>query len=59
MDVVSGAGRVMVLTAHLTKTGAPKLVAACDRPLTGRAVVRRVITDWASSTWPTVPESSS
>ena len=30
---------------HVTRTGAPKLVAACDLPLTGRGVVSRVITD--------------
>ena len=27
MDLVSGAGRVIVLMDHLTRTGAPKLVA--------------------------------
>jgi 3-oxoacid CoA-transferase subunit B len=45
MDLVSGAGRVIVLMDHLTKKGDPKLVAACALPLTGRAVVQRVITD--------------
>ncbi|MEZ0052322.1 3-oxoacid CoA-transferase subunit B [Mycobacterium sp. MAA66] len=45
MDLVSGAERVIVLMDHVTKTGAAKLVTACDLPLTGRAVVRRVITD--------------
>jgi len=45
MDLVSGAGRVIVLMDHLTKNGDPKLVASCDLPLTGRAVVQRVITD--------------
>jgi len=45
MDLVSGAGRVVVLMDHLTKKGAPKLVASCDLPLTGRLVVDRVVTD--------------
>ena len=45
MDLVSGAGRVIVLMDHLTKKGAPKLLPECDLPLTGRAVVHRVITD--------------
>ena len=45
MDLVSGAGQVIVVMDHLTRKGAPKLVAACDLPLTGRGVVQRVITD--------------
>jgi 3-oxoacid CoA-transferase subunit B len=45
MDLVSGAGRVIVLMDHVTKSGAAKLVTSCDLPLTGRAVVRRVITE--------------
>ncbi|GFG68652.1 CoA transferase subunit B [Mycolicibacter senuensis] len=45
MDLVSGVERVIVLTEHVTKTGAAKLVTSCDLPLTGRGVVSRVITD--------------
>jgi 3-oxoacid CoA-transferase subunit B len=47
MDIVHGAKRVVVLMSHLTSEGAPKLVARCTLPLTGRAVVDRVITDLA------------
>lgn len=45
MDLVSGAGRVIVLMDHVTKSGEAKLVTRCQLPLTGRGVVSRVITD--------------
>ena len=45
MDLVNGAGRVIVLMDHVSKSGAAKLVSACDLPLTGKAAVSRVITD--------------
>ena len=45
MDLVSGAERVIVLMDHVSKSGAAKLVLHCDLPLTGKAVVSRVITD--------------
>jgi 3-oxoacid CoA-transferase subunit B len=45
MDLVSGAETVIVLMDHVNKRGEPKLVQTCSLPLTGRAVVDRVITD--------------
>ncbi len=47
MDLVVGAKKVIVIMEHANKYGESKVKRACTLPLTGRAVVHRLITDLA------------
>src|SRR5947207_9538085 len=46
MDLVAGVERVVVTMDHSDKAGNPKLLKTCRLPLTGKACVNRVITNF-------------
>lgn len=45
MDLVAGVKRVVVVMDHTSKHGESKVLKACTLPLTGKAVVDRIITN--------------
>ncbi|MGZ0187223.1 MAG: 3-oxoacid CoA-transferase subunit B [Alphaproteobacteria bacterium] len=45
MDLVAGVGRVVVVMDHTSKQGDSKVLKECTLPLTGKAVVNRIITN--------------
>ncbi|MEH6476830.1 MAG: CoA transferase subunit B [Sneathiella sp.] len=45
MDLVAGVKRVVIIMDHTNKAGETKLLKACTLPLTGKAVVDRVISN--------------
>lgn len=47
MDLAVGARRLIVAMEHTTRDGRPRLVGACDYPLTARSCVSLVVTDLA------------
>jgi 3-oxoacid CoA-transferase subunit B len=47
MDLVAGADNIIVVMTHASKHGESKLLKECTLPLTGKACIKRVLTDLA------------
>jgi 3-oxoacid CoA-transferase subunit B len=47
MDLVAGADNIIVTMTHASKSGESKLLSHCTLPLTGKACIKRVLTDLA------------
>lgn len=48
MDLVAGVRNIFVITQHCTKSGESKIVRSCTYPLTGKNVVTRIYTNYAT-----------
>lgn len=47
MDLVAGADNIIVTMTHASKHGESKLLSNCSLPLTGKACIKKVLTDLA------------
>ncbi len=51
MDLLSGAGDLIIVMEHMDSKGRPKLRKQCTYPLTGQGCVTHVVTDLAALRW--------